>query len=348
MVTGATGVPLASQVVTAGWPFLILIGLLPPGLLVWRRRRRRRKLAPPLVGDPERELRALLNEPADAGPDRVAAALRHRGVPRGDAELLHRWLVAVARRRYGPSGGAPPAAPAIIADVLRRLRRGGVIIGLFLLVALHLPAQAPEAVQRFNAGDYPGAAERFAAIVGHTPDAEAAWRDLGSARWMSGDDAGAATAWLHALALAPRDPALLDVWQRNTAIPAEVRDLAPVIPMSRDELWLAALVCWLLAWGLLAMTHFRRWGLMFGALALVAAGTAALRWYQDSRPRALLRNGMAYRVSPIPTAPELGSVPGWSMIEVTTRCAGWVLAVMPDGRRGWLPEAAIAPLAPLD
>lgn len=348
MVTGVTGVPLASQVVNVGWPFLILIALLPPGLSVWRKRRRRRRLAPPLVSDPEGELRALLNEPADAGPDRVAAALRHRGVPRGDAELLHRWLVAVARRRYGPSGGDPPAAPAIVANVLRRLRRGAVMIGLLLLAAPHLPAQAAEAAQRFNDGDYPGAAERFAAVVAHTPDAEAAWRDLGSARWMGGDDAGAAIAWLHALALAPRDPILRDVWQRNTTIPAEVRDLAPVVPMSREELWLAALVCWLLAWGLLAMTHYRRWGLVFGAIALAAAGTASLRWYQGSRPRALLRNGMAYRVSPIPTAPELGSVPGWSMIEVTTRHAGWVLAVMPDGHRGWLPETAIAPLSPLD
>lgn len=348
MVTSATGIPLASQVVDGGWPLLILIGLLPPVWLVWRKRRRRRWRAPPSVSDPEGELRALLNEPADAGPERVAAALRHRGVPRGDAEQLHRWLVAVARRRYGPSGGEPPAAPAIVADVLRRLRRGGAAIGVLLLVALHLPAQAAAAAQRFNAGDYSGAAERFATLVAMTPTAETAWRDLGSARWMSGDDAGAATAWLHALALAPRDPLLRDVWRRNTAIPAEVRDLAPVIPVSRDEWWLLSLVCWLLAWGVLAMTRYRRWGLVLGAMAVAAAGTASMRWYQGSRPRAFLRNGMAYRVSPIPTAPELGSVPGWTMIEVTTRRAGWVLAVMPDGRRGWLPEAAIAPLAPLD
>lgn len=347
-VTGVPGVTLASQVVNMAWPVLLLIGLAPPAWMLWQRRRPRRRRVVALQKDSEVELRALLNEPADAGPERVAAALRHRGVPRSDAEQLHRWLVAVARRRYGPSGGELPAAPAIMKDVLRRLRRGGVAVWLLLLIAPHMSAQADEAAQRFHAGDYAGAAERFAAVVASTPAAEAAWRDLGSARWMNGDDPGAATAWLHALALDPRDPLLRDAWRRNTAIPAEVRDLAPIIPVSGDELWLAALVCWLLAWGVSAMTRYRRVGVVLGLVALAAAGTAGMRWYQASRPRALLRNGEAYRVSPIPNAPELGSAPSWTLIEVARQHTGWVLAVMPDGRRGWLPEAAIAPLAPLD
>ena len=347
-VTGVPGVPLASQVMNLAWPVLLLIALAPPTWMLWQRRRPRRRRVAVLARDSEAELRALLNEPADAGPERVEAALRHRGVPRSDAEQLHRWLVAVARRRYGPVGGELPAAPAIMKDVLRRLRRGVVAVWLLLLLAPHVSAQADEAANRFHAGDYAGAAERFAAVVARAPDAEDAWRDLGSARWMSGDDPGAATAWLHALALDPRDPLLRDAWRRNTAIPAEVRDLAPIIPASRDELWLAALVCWLLAWGISTMTRFRRVGVVLGVIALAAAGTAGIRWYQASRPRAFLRNGMSYLVSPIPSAPQLGSAPSWTLIEVALRRSGWVLAVMPDGRRGWLPEAAIAPLAPLD
>ncbi len=346
-VAGVPGVPLASQVVDHAWPLLLVLGLMPPAVLAWRRRRLRPRRPAAIVKDPESELRALLNEPADSGPERVAAALRHRGVPRGDAEQLHRWLAAVVRRRYGPAGGEPPAAPAIVTAVLRRLRRGG-LVGLLLLVTPHLSAQAREAAQRFEAGDFPGAAERFATVVARTPGAEAAWRDLGSARWMSGDNAGAATAWLRALALAPRDPLLREVWRRNNAIPAEVRGLAPSVPVSEDELWLLALGCWLVAWGLRPLPRFRRWGLVVGTIAVVTAGTAAMRWYQASRPRALLRGGIAYRVSPIPSAPELGSAPGWMMIGIVSRRAGWVLAVMPDGHRGWLPEASIAPLVPLD
>ena len=129
IVTGVSGVPLASQVVDKAWPLLVLIALAPPAWLFWRQHRPRHRRTAPRARDPESDLRALLNDPADAGPERVAAALRHRGVPRNDAEQLHRWLVAVARRRYGPFGGELPVAPAIITTVLRRLRRGGAVVG---------------------------------------------------------------------------------------------------------------------------------------------------------------------------------------------------------------------------
>jgi hypothetical protein len=347
VVTGVPGVPLATLVVGRGWPLLLLLFLLPLILLAWQHRRRQPQRVIVVERDPEHELRRLLNEPADSGPERVASALRHRGVPRTDAEQLHRWLVAVARRRYGPLSGDAPAPPAIIGDVLRRLRRSGTAFLLLALAISSLKAQQSDAATRYQAGDYAGAAERFAAAVAAEPDAEDAWRDLGSSRWMNGDDAGAATAWLHAFTLAPRDPFLREVWRRDTAIPAEVRDLAPLLPVSRDELWLIALVVWLLAWAVRATRH-RRWSLLLGACSLLMAGAAGTRWYQESRPRALLRTGVTYRVSPIPTAPELGSAPGWTLIDVAARRGGWVLAVLPGGRRGWIPESGIAPLAPLD
>lgn len=347
MVGDAPGTPLSATLVRQGWPALLLLAVFPLLVVAWRRRRRREAVPAPAARDPERELRALLREPADAGPERVAAALRHRGVPRADAEQLHRWLVAIARRRYGPVTGEAPAPPAIVADVLRRLRGHGIGVLLLLLLVHRVDGQANAAAERFRGGDYPGAEQRYAAIVEAQPAAAAAWRDLGSSRWMQGDDAGAATAWLHAFALSPRDRLLHEVWDRDTSIPAEVRALAPVIPLSRDELWLLALAVWLAAWVLLA-THRVRLGQGFAAAALLVGALATLRWYQESRPLALLRESAAYRVSPIPTAPELGSVAGWSLVEIAAHRGGWVLAVMPDGHRGWLPASEVAPLAPLD
>ncbi len=349
IVTGAPGIPLVSTIVRQGWPALLLLFLLPPLLLLWRSWRARPRPVPGVAAatDPERELRSLLNQPSDSGPARVAAALRHRGVPRGEAEQLHRWLVAVARRRYGPAGGEAPSPPDVMGPVLQRLRRSVAPLVLLLAMAGTAHGQIGEAAKRYQAGDYPGATLRYEAFVAVEPDAANAWGDLGSARWMNGDDAGAAAAWLHALALAPRDPFVRAAWQANSAIPEEVRDLAPRIPLSRDELWLLALGCWLLGWAVRA-SRFRQWSMAFAGMTILFGATAAMRWYQETRPRALLRNSVSYRVSPIPTAPELGNVPGWTLIDIVGRRGGWVLAELPGGRRGWIPEARIAPLAPLD
>src|SRR5262249_19865797 len=132
-VGGDGGVPLATTIVQSGWPAVALVVIGLPLLVLQRRRPKVRPVAATLPGDPELELRQLLGPPLDAGPDRVAAALRRRGIAREDAEHIRRWLSAVGRRRYGPSQAEAPTPPPAMTQVLGMLRRGFTPVLLLLL-----------------------------------------------------------------------------------------------------------------------------------------------------------------------------------------------------------------------
>lgn len=346
-VTGQPEVPVVTRLVrhpATGW----LLGSLPLLIVVGAFRRRRRQ-APPAtrsVGDPEAELRRLLGTPLDAGPERVVASLRRRGVPRGDAEQVRRWLTATGRRRYGPVGGETPAPPSAVSTVLARLRQRGALFLLACCFTQSLGAQQ-DGVARYRGGDYAGAARAFASMTVETPHAAGAWRDLGSALWQSGDDVGAVTAWWRALSLAPRDPLTRAAWQSASALPTSFQRMAPTIPLNRDELMIVALLAAVLAWRLRA-TRRRRSERVAVLLVILAAATAVGRWHRETTPAAVVREASALRVSPHPAAPALAQANPWTLVQVERREGEWLLVAVRDGARGWLPSEAVAPLAPLD
>lgn len=349
-VTGDGSVPLATrlvrglpgQIVAIGLPIILLVG-------VAQRRRHRRPvaLAPAVPRDPEQELHRLLGTPLEAGSERVVAALRQRGVPRGEAEQVRRWLSATGRRRYGPTGGAAPEPPTALASVLERLRRKATLVVVLVLLAAPLGAQVNDGAARYRDGDYAGAIRSFAARTATEPRAAAAWRDLGSARWMSGDDAGAVAAWWRALSLAPRDRVTRNAWRGASTLPASVQELAPTIPISRDEFVLLAAALLGAAW--LTRTRGRRlvhWVCLgVGAASLVMA---AMRWRRETAQVALVRETVALRVSPHPGAPVLAQASAWLIVAVERQDDGWLLVSTRDGGRGWLARDAVAPLATLD
>ena len=341
--------PIVSQVVRRGWFGMLLLIVFPPAVWLWRRRRRPAAVSQPVKRPPEAELRALLGTGGEASPETVVPALRHRGVPRQDAEGVRQWLAAVSRRRYGPPGSDATPPPAPLERVLRRLRRA-LRLSLLVLIGVtqHASAQSLiEGVSQYRAGEYHAAAESFARATRGTPTSVAAWRNLAAAYWLDREDIGAAAAWIRALELAPRDRTTRAAWHGAGGIPAEVRALAPLIPLSRDELAVIAVAAWLLSWIAVAR-RAKRIGIVFVAITLLAGGGAALRTQIESEHRVLLRASAVLRVSPHPAAPALGDGAAWSLARVERERTGWLLVALESGRRGWLPRAAVAPLGPLD
>jgi hypothetical protein len=356
-VTGGADVPLATRIVRSWWFLLIAIALAPPLVFAWRRRPRSVATSRPVsAGDPEAVLRRLLRTPVEAGEDHVVAALRLRGIPREDAEHIHRWLSAAGRRRYGPAHLGAPEAPPVVGRVLARLRGSGAAMLLLLLVVAPLHAQRADGVARFVGGDYPGAARAFGTVATAQPLAAGAWRDLGTARWMQRDDVGAAAAWLHALALAPRDPLLRDGWAAATTIPPDIRARAPTVPLSRDELWLLTLVAWVAAWSLGAVGRIR-----LATVATVVTAFAAIlafsRWRSERPGQLLVAATTTMRISPHPATADVGELAAWTVVTAERRIDDWVLV---SGQRssaaslgavevrGWVPAAELVPIGPLD
>lgn len=356
-VTGSTEIPLAATIVRRWFPVLLLLALLPPIGMMWLRRRRVPAVVPPIASDPEAALRTVLGTPVEAGQDHVVAALRVRGVPREEAEHVHRWLSAVGRWRYGAAQRteAPPTPPAVVSEVISRLRRG-VYVALALLAVLPLHAQRGDAVTRYTGRDYAGAARLFGDMAKAEPLAAAAWRDLGSARWMQDDDVGATAAWLHALALAPRDGLLRTAWNGATGIPADVRGLAPTIPLSRDELLLVALFLWLVAW-VAGARHWRRVAWVAGAVCAAALVLGLVRWQAERPGQVFVVASTPMRISPHPATMTIGELPAWTRVSIRRVERTWVLV---DGQvntaggvgllsiHGWIPAASVAPIGPLD
>lgn len=340
--------PVASLLVRRGWPLLLLLAMAPLAHWLWRRRRRARVVPSPPPGSTEELLRRLLGAPADATPGRVEVALRRRGVAREEARAVRRWLEGVERHRWAADHPPPPDDAAVVR-VVRRLREGvtaAVLVGLLALAgAVPLHAQWDEAIARYRDGDAAGAERLFGESMQAHPTSPDVWLDLGAARWMHGDDVGATAAWLAGLEVAPRDRRLHDALEAVQGVPAGIRQRAPTIPFSRDELVLVALVAWLVAWA--AWRRHPRIGRTMAVVVALAGGGALLRTLA-SRDEALVRPGVVLRISPVATAPQLAEAPPWSVATLERRDGDWWLVRLAGGGRGWLPADGIAPLSPLD
>lgn len=349
-VSGHDEIPLATKLVRSlpgrllGGVFIVLILL---SIVANRRPLRRPRSNASQVDDPERELHRLLGTPLEAASDRVVAALRSRGVPRGEAEQARNWLAARGRRRYGPAGAATAEPTAAMTSVLGRLRRALLPVGLLLMVSGTAAAQASDGPTRYRHGEYREAAQLFANRTVAEPRAAGAWRDLGSARWQEGDDVGAVAAWWRALSLAPRDPITRQAWRGASTLPVSVQRLAPTIPISRDEFVLLAAIALLgaVGWGRSVPRRRRRVTLLVGAVCIVMA---LIRWRRETTHEALVRETTVLRVSPHPAAPVLAQASAWTLVVVERSEGGWLLVASPDGGRGWLPGEAVAPLASVD
>lgn len=341
--------PIASVLVRDWWPILLLLFAAPA--LRFVRVRKRTAPLPPRAMPAEDQLRWLATSSGLTGSGAVSLALRRRGISRDDAEAAEAWLAAMDRHRWGQAAPAP-ADSEVVQRVLRKLHQRR-LPGWLPLVALILVACAPpepaewsEALARFSDGDALGSTRLFEAAVKSEPASANAWFNLGAARWLAGDDVGSAAAWLRATRLAPRNTAARGALTTINTMPHDLSVHAPTLPLSRDELVILALIAWWVA--ALCWQRHRRTAVISGVVFALALGAAGLRTIEDSRPRGLLRAGASLRVSPISTAQVLSDAPTWSIASVELERSGWYRVRLENGRRGWIPVTALAPLAPLD
>ncbi len=347
LVTG-TWIPVSTRIVERGWPLLVLLGLMPISVMLWRRHKARPIPAPVRPVDAAEQLRRLLGRGVLPEPAEMEMVLRRRGVPREDARQVGRWFAARTRHRWS-LGVSEPAVDPIVERVIQQLRGPLVLlcaVGLTLLPLGKIIGQAAEGGTRYRAGDAVGAERLFSQVVDSLPDAPGAWLNLGAARHLGGDNIGAVAAWLHGLRLAPRNRALRDAIGTVPSIPAPVLLRGPSVPLSRDELILLALALWLVAAG----THRRYRRMAIGALSIGAvAGVIAVARTRSAHERSgLVRAASEYRVSPTTGAPVLGTAPAWAIATVERRYGDWYLVLLDDGARGWLAVDRLAPLTRLD
>lgn len=346
--------PRETLLALAGTP-LLLMGL----AALWRRRRPRVR-APVAQPDPEARLRAVLQSLVPPGTPAAApalmGALRQAGVERAEAERLVALHLAVEAERFGPpGGGARSPAPQEIDAVLRalplRLRRAG---GLALLcVAAVLPSRgaAQSGLELYANGDYAAAARAFRAEAETAPLTATRWYDLAAAEYLAHHDAEAVAALLPARAHAPRDPYIKALWGALAREHEQLRRAGRQWPLSAEEAFvLALLALWLGAALFLVLPRARPVWIPLLSLAALAAAVGLTLRTQRGGALAVTAGNVSLRTSPHGLAPERGSVPGFSIVELDRTEAGgaWWLVRTRDGGAGWVPAEILARSPALD
>lgn len=360
-----TGMPLAARITSLLPPWLwALLALLAPLVATVAALRRRRSRPAPVVrtdvaGADRRlqaALRALVPDVDRYSGRELSSALRAAGVEPALAERVAAARDAYLAACYGPApdGASAVATAARELDQLtaqlgatsrRGPRRAAAVAVILFLAALPLRAQTnPE--QLYRSGSLHAAAEGFARRARAEPDVPAHWYALGAADYRLGLEGPATAAWLRAARLAPRRSEVRRAL-RMVAPPDDESERSEwVSPVTPSELALAALICWLTGWTVLTMQRGRIGARVVGsfaaALVLGGAALALHRWYQE--PLAILTDATPLRLSPHGRAPEIAPLAAGAAVRPVRADGGWRLVTASDGRTGWVPADALAPV----
>lgn len=359
----------------AAWPrrlvdqqggILLALTVLAPlaalGMQVMRRRARVRKRPPTAQALPrfEAALTALAGQTTEREPERIVAALRRAGIGRAEAERAAELHERVRELRYarpesrrGREEELAEAAARWLAQLPSRLalrgRMGSLLLVLAGILATPGVAQAPSPRSLYAESAWEAAALAQRAQVAAEPGSASAWYNLGAMRWMARHDGAAAAAWLEAYRLAPRSAAVRRGWNEMALTHLQVRSWTPVIPVTPDELMVAALGLWLVGWLIIGAAPARRGpggGLLMGSIVVLALGLGLRASHRV--PAAFTAATSPLRDAPHGLAQVSGTVDAVTLVQVQATDGAWMLVRSPTGRRGWLPPAALARLRGLD
>lgn len=233
-----------------------------------------------------------------------------------------------------------------------------------VLILLLAPARADasarldEVNRALAAGDLAAAEAGYRDLLAHGNTSGDIWYNLGNVLYRQDKDAEAVLAWRNAAARLPRDPdvqANLDFARRSMRdglVASEPRPwFAPwQAALTPDEgVWIGALLA---GTGVLSIALRRRcppWPLLpAGAVgatagALLLAGALAA----EAEPAvAVVLAHEATATSDLGGGVALFTLHAGAEVQVAEAAAGRVLVVLSDGRRGWLPDAAVGIVDP--
>lgn len=340
---------------------LLLAPLVALGSLRWRRREA--GVVKPLPAQAltrfDLVLTRLAGPMGEREPARMGEALRRMGVEVDEADRavqLHARIRALRYARPESRQGSEQELAEESARWLARLparlmRRALAPLLLLLAVGMMIPAQAqaPSPSRLYGEGAWEAAIRAQAASMTPGDRSATAWYNLGAMRWMAHHDAGAAAAWLEAVRRAPRNSTIRGGWNELALRHQQVRDWAPTVPVTPEELIVPGAVLWLLASVVLAWggpRHRATWLAGAAALVLLAVGGVARGARQATQ-------GFTVTTAPLRAAPHglaesTGTVDGIILVTVEARDGAWVRVRDPRGRPGWLPASAVVMVRGLD
>jgi hypothetical protein len=204
----------------------------------------------------------------------------------------------------------------------------------------------------YEEGQFKAAAEAYEKLVASGRVSSALYFNAGNAWFKAGDLGRAIFNYRLAERLAPRDPDL----RVNLRMARELVNGEPLPAASGWRRWVPRLTlnewafsvtgllwvgCALLAWGELRpaqRTSLRRWTILLGVVALLAAVGLGDAWHEVSGQRVVIVKGATavVRHGPLEVSPELETVPGGTELEVTDRKDGWLEVAGLKRGPGWI------------
>ncbi|HEX9165093.1 MAG TPA: hypothetical protein VF862_04240 [Gemmatimonadales bacterium] len=308
----------------AVWAVMVVLLVAPPLVAFrgrFRARARVRDEAPGLNAADQlvAHIRGAVPDADARREDRLASALRARGLDPALSAEAARLYGQLATRRFAPEGSGiatalEPATRQVLAAWPRR------VAGLTVLLLMTGPvASALHAESR--------------------PDPVEWWAD-GAAAWETGQDARAAAMWIAARRLAPRAGVMEESWRRLASRSADLQSAGRVSPLTPVEWGLVAVMAWAVAW-LAVPLRRRRLMWLAGSLALGAGLAGALVARAYARPIGVVSRAAVLRQAPHGLAAEAGTADPLAVVEVVSSRPGWHLVRSEAGLTGWLPEGAV-------
>lgn len=343
---------------------LVAVPLLAILLTAWLRGRRGKPAVLRAASDPaerlERLVATLAGNTGGATPRALVSALRAAGVEREEAERLIALHSTLEAERFGATGTGRPtpelsrSIEVLLERIPRSVRRlaGAVPLLVAMLGGVGLepaPLHAQSGVELYMRGEYAAAALAFRNESAGMPRAVRLY-DLAAAEYMASRDAHAMAALLVAQQRAPRSRHVETLWNTLAREHEQLRRAGSRWPLTAEELLATGLILlWLAA--LLFIVAGRRRPFLAGAALLLSAAAAVagvMRIQDRSVPRAVLIGGSSLRTSPHGLAPEQGTVPAFSVVQLTRPYGSWWLIETSDGALGWVPADILAVTPALD